>query len=160
MNVQTIKELIEIVSQSDIAELVVEDDDKKLVIKRPSAFIGQGQAVVSANLIPPANPVEVGQPQQAPADEPGSTETELVAANQITVNAPMVGTFYVAPAPDAEPYVKVGDRVQVGQPLCIIEAMKLMNEIEAEVSGKIVKVLVSNAQPVEYGQPLFVIEQD
>ena len=102
----------------------------------------------------------MGQPQQAPADEPGSTETELVAANQITVNAPMVGTFYVAPAPDAEPYVKVGDRVQVGQPLCIIEAMKLMNEIEAEVSGKIVKVLVSNAQPVEYGQPLFVIEQD
>ena len=70
----------------------------------------------------------------------------------------MVGTFYRAPAPDAEPYVEVGSIVEVGQPLCIIEAMKLMNEIESEVSGRIVEILVENAQPVEYGQPLFVIE--
>jgi acetyl-CoA carboxylase biotin carboxyl carrier protein len=102
----------------------------------------------------------------APAPEAGGREAVREAAtpaaegadNLVTVEAPMVGTFYRAPRPDAPPFVNEGDTVKEGQPLCIIEAMKLMNEIEARVAGRIAKILVENAQPVEYGQPLFLVE--
>jgi len=89
--------------------------------------------------------------------EPGSVEQES-DSNLVEYKAPMVGTFYRSPAPDADPYIKEGDNIAPGKVLCIIEAMKLMNEIEAEINGKIVKILVDNAQPVEYNQPLFLIE--
>ena len=102
----------------------------------------------------PAAQERVPGAQAAPAPpEAASTPSTTVA-----ITSPMVGTFYRAPAPDADPYVEVGDRVEVGQTVCIVEAMKLMNEIEAEVRGKIVKVLVENMQPVEYGQQLFLLE--
>jgi acetyl-CoA carboxylase biotin carboxyl carrier protein len=98
--------------------------------------------------------------QPAAVDLARESETDVeIQEGRVTIEAPMVGTFYRAPAPDAEPYVRVGDVVEVGQPLCIIEAMKLMNEIESEVRGKVLEILADNAQPVEYGQPLFVIEQ-
>ncbi|HEY8417672.1 MAG TPA: acetyl-CoA carboxylase biotin carboxyl carrier protein, partial [Limnochordales bacterium] len=109
-------------------------------------------------------PVPVVQAvEQAAAPAPASPATDGKAAPRddryVQITAPMVGTFYRAPAPDAEPYVKVGDVVEVGQTLCIIEAMKLMNEIESEVRGRVVEILVENAEPVEYGQPLFVLER-
>jgi acetyl-CoA carboxylase biotin carboxyl carrier protein len=103
----------------------------------------------------------------APAGAPASTEAAVGLApaagstatgNLLVVTSPMVGTFYRAPAPDADPYIEVGDPVSVGQTVCIVEAMKLMNEIESEVKGRVVKILVENAQPVEYGQKLFLIE--
>ena len=90
--------------------------------------------------------------------ESGASTVEKPNANQLEVRSPMVGTFYRSPAPDADPYTEVGQRVEVGQTLCIIEAMKLMNEIESEFTGKVVKILVENAQPVEYNQVLFLIE--
>ena len=86
--------------------------------------------------------------------------TELAKTNEVTVSSPIVGTFYRAPAPDKAPYVQAGDMVKKGQVLCIVEAMKLMNEIESETSGKILQILIENGQPVEYGQPLFVIEPE
>ena len=95
----------------------------------------------------------------APAATPAAKPEDAVPDNVVEVHSPMVGTFYRAPSPDADPYVEVGQSVSVGQTLCIVEAMKLMNEIEAEISGKIVKILVENAQPVEYNQPLFLIEK-
>ncbi|MDH7499688.1 MAG: acetyl-CoA carboxylase biotin carboxyl carrier protein, partial [candidate division NC10 bacterium] len=93
-----------------------------------------------------------------PPSSPGEVQEKEVAAHLLTVTSPMVGTFYRAPFPGAEPFVEPGDTVEKGKTLCIIEAMKLMNEIEAEVSGRIDSILVENAQPVEYGQPLFLIE--
>ena len=95
-----------------------------------------------------------------PASDVQSGEESFDDERYITITAPMVGTFYRAPAPDAPPYVEVGDLVEEGQALCIIEAMKLMNEIESEVRGRVVKILVENAEPVEYGQPLFVLEKE
>ena len=97
-------------------------------------------------------------PSRAPEGVAVSRGPVEAAAAVLTIDAPMVGTFYGAPAPDAQPYVREGDVVKKGQIVCIIEAMKLMNEIEAKVAGRVAKVLVENAQPVEYGQPLFVVE--
>ncbi|MCS6869029.1 acetyl-CoA carboxylase biotin carboxyl carrier protein, partial [Thermus sp.] len=106
--------------------------------------------------LPPA-PAEAAPPP-APAEPPKRERAEEACAGCVEVKAPIVGTFYRAPAPDAPPYVKEGDRVEKGQVLCIIEAMKLMNEIESEVSGVVKKILVQNGEPVEYGQPLFLIQ--
>ena len=103
--------------------------------------------------LPPAAAERGPGSATAPSSEAASPPSKTVA-----ISSPMVGTFYRAPAPDADPYVEVGDRVDVGQTVCIVEAMKLMNEIESEVRGTIVKVLVENSQPVEYGQQLFLIE--
>ncbi|MBO8142634.1 MAG: acetyl-CoA carboxylase biotin carboxyl carrier protein [Firmicutes bacterium] len=149
MDLDRIKELIELVSASDIAEFELEIDDFKVALRKFSA---------APRPVPAAQPAEAPKAvaHEAPA-ESGPTSHDDDRFIQIT--APMVGTFYRAPAPDAEPYVKVGDVVEAGQPLCIIEAMKLMNEIESEVRGRVAQILVENAQPVEYGQPLFVLEK-
>jgi len=158
MHVREIKELIQAVSESSLAEFTLEDEEKglKLTLRKPAALAPAAAA-----------PPEAAVPAQASAPPPGEVpetldleEDELDDSRYVTITAPMVGTFYRAPAPDAEPYVNVGDHVTVGQALCIIEAMKLMNEIESEVKGRIVKILVENAEPVEYGQPLFVIEKE
>lgn len=104
----------------------------------------------------PAGPAAIAPPPAAPESE--AAETEEVAGH--VLQSPIVGTFYRAPNPDAEPFVEVGDRVKVGQVLCIVEAMKLMNEIESDIEGTIAKIFIENAQPVEYGEPLFVIQTD
>nr|MBO2472040.1 acetyl-CoA carboxylase biotin carboxyl carrier protein [Bacillota bacterium] len=137
-------------SDTDVVEFELETPEFKVKIKQ-----GVPQAV------PPAQAAPVLAPAQAaPAPNAAPAPAQAPQAdNLVQVTAPMVGTFYRAPAPDAEPYVKVGDIVEVGQPLCIIEAMKLMNEIESETRGRIKEILVENAQPVEYGQPLFIIEK-
>lgn len=151
MNIDQIKELIEILNHTDIAELCVESEGVKISIKKGAAFMPQPVVVQPQALASP--------PQREPAGAQLEAPSERVDEGKyVTVTAPMVGTFYRAPAPDAAPYVSVGDIVDVGQPLCIIEAMKLMNEIESEVKGRIVEILVENEEPVEYGQPLFRIE--
>lgn len=150
MDLQQIKELVNLINQTDIAELTLKQDGINLAIKKSGA-VGAG------------NREWDGASAAAPAPAQASETAPIDAAPEETgtvVKSPMVGTFYSAPAPDAAPFVSVGTRVEKGQTLCIIEAMKLMNEIEAEVTGTVVKIMVENAQPVEYGQPLLVIKED
>ncbi len=105
-----------------------------------------------------ANSAETGRPAQPAAMEPAAIKESMDAAGLVTITSPIVGTFYRSPAPDADAYIEEGDVVKKGQVLCIVEAMKLMNEIESEVDGRVVKILVESSKPVEYGQPLFLIE--
>jgi acetyl-CoA carboxylase biotin carboxyl carrier protein len=144
-----IRRLIRLVQRTGIGELEISSGGRSV---RISAF-----GAPAAHLVPAMGPGSV--PAERRADPaPASTDGTSPASTAVAITSPMVGTFYRAPAPDADPYVEAGDKVEVGQTVCIIEAMKLMNEIEAEVRGTIVKVLVENAQPVEYGQPLFLVE--
>lgn len=142
MELEDLKELIELLKETDITELQLEKDGMKVRIKR--------EKLLSSIEMPVHKPVAFHEKIVAETEE----ETQRI----ITVTSPIVGTFYGLPAPDAAPFVEVGVRVKKGQVLCIIEAMKLMNEIESEVEGIIVKILVENGQPVEYGEPLFLIE--
>ncbi|HHJ40103.1 MAG: acetyl-CoA carboxylase biotin carboxyl carrier protein subunit [Methylothermaceae bacteria B42] len=150
MDIRKIKKLIEILEETSIAEIEIHEGEESLRISRVSATT---QIVAPVETPPPAP-----QPQ-APAEEvvPAAEEVEEEPAGHI-VRSPMVGTFYRAPAPGAKPFVEVGHHVNVGDTLCIIEAMKILNQIEADKSGVITKILVENGQPVEYNQPLFVIE--
>jgi len=136
---------VELAVQNDLAEIEVEEAGLRVrVVRRRAA--GPGAPVEAADGRSPAT---------AKVEAPGRAEA---AAGLVALEAPMVGTFYRAPAPDADPFVREGDVVEEGQVLCIVEAMKLMNEIEAKVGGRVAKILVDNGQPVEYGQPLFLIE--
>lgn len=150
MDINLLKKLIKLVEQSDITEFSVQEGDLKVKISKNS----KGSALV--NVQPPTliSPTV----SQKPEIETSIVPSVEVKSNLHEIKSPIVGTFYRAPAPDADPYVKVGDVVSAGTVLCIVEAMKLMNEIESDVSGKIVKILVDNATPVEYNQPLFLIE--
>ena len=159
MRAKEIRELVKIVESSNVGELEI---TRWLWGRIRISKTSIGNAVASPSTYPaqPVAQVTVPAPASAaPAPVAAEAKSEAEpASNLVEVLAPMVGTFYRAPAPDAAPYVKEGDVVSKGKVLCIIEAMKLMNEIESEQSGKIVKVLVENAQPVEYNQPLFLIE--
>jgi acetyl-CoA carboxylase biotin carboxyl carrier protein len=141
MEIDDLKELIELLKETDITEIQLEKDGTKVRIKR--------EKILSSVEIPVQ---KFGSLQEKVT---GETEEE---ARLITVTSPIVGTFYRAPSPEASPFVEVGTKVKKGQVLCIVEAMKLMNEIESEADGIIIKVLVENGQPVEYGEPLFLIE--
>lgn len=142
MEMNEIKELIHLFKDTDITELTIEREGFKIKIKREK-------------FIAPFEIKELQKPAEVQKIElPKEEETKRL----ITVTSPIVGTFYRAPSSDAPPFVEVGTKVKKGQPLCIIEAMKLMNEIESEVDGIVVKILVENGQPVEYGEPLFLIE--
>ena len=169
MNLRQIKALINIAIEKDIAELEFEKGDEKLRIRRfprggPSDNPNSPPYVVVASAPPSiaeaVQPPPVAPPSK-PAPPPPAASTEESAEQEedlVMVTAPIVGTFYEAPSPDAPSFVEVGDKVQTGQVLCIIEAMKLMNEIEAETGGVVVKRFVSNAQPVDYGAALFAIK--
>jgi len=161
MNQKELKELIDFLIEKDISEFELERGDVKVRIKRGA----ETAAPVITHAVPmAAMPMATTPPAQAthtpaaPAPSPASAPPPAAAEEELhTVKSPIVGTFYEAPGPGALPFVKPGDQVAAGQVLCIIEAMKLMNEIEADASGEVVKVLVNNGQPVEYGQPLFAI---
>ncbi|WP_224981745.1 acetyl-CoA carboxylase biotin carboxyl carrier protein [Geomonas agri] len=156
MDIKDLKMLIKMVTETDITEFELENADDKVVIKRGcSAPQFQMQAPVAYQYAPAA-PVAAAAPAAAPAAAaPAAAEKE----QGDVLTSPIVGTFYRAPAPDAAPFVEVGQIVEKGQVLCIVEAMKLMNEIEAEFKCKIVKICKENAQPVEYGDTLFVVEK-
>ena len=163
MNLDEIKELMDALEERDIQEFELEKGDEKIRIRRGPAENGDRspQVVLAPGLAAP-QPAEISAPANPTASSPPDPPAEAADASgsddSLTeVKSPIVGTFYEASSPDADPFVSVGDKVAVGQVLCIIEAMKLMNEIEAEVAGTIEKRLASNGQPVEYGEPLFAI---
>ncbi len=149
MNLKEIKEIVNLMNQNDLAEIEVEREGAKLKIKRVGGQIIE-QVVRPAAVAAPA--AVSAQPAEAPAPSAGSGKPTK------NITSPMVGTFYRAPSPEAPPFVENGQIVEVGQVVCIVEAMKLMNEIKSEVKGKIVEIPVENAEPVEFGQALFVIE--
>jgi len=164
MDLKEIRQLIKVVESSDISEFELEEEGTRLKISKKaysgngSVQANEGHMIPSSGITPAAMPPPAAPlPTPLIAEEPAPV-TETPATNIFDVRSPMVGTFYQAPSPDADSYVQVGDTVSVGQTMCIVEAMKLMNEIESEVNGKIVKILVENAQPVEYNQVLFQIE--
>jgi acetyl-CoA carboxylase biotin carboxyl carrier protein len=165
MNQKELKELIDFLIEKDISEFELERGDVKVRIKRggdtSAPIIAHAVPIASVPIAPPAAAVAapslhasaaVTPPHAAAAPPPAAVEEELHQ-----VKSPIVGTFYESPAPGSLPFVKPGDQVAAGQVLCIIEAMKLMNEIESDVSGEVVRALVNNGQPVEYGQALFAI---
>ncbi len=156
MELEKIIELIHTVSESNLTQFTMEEGNLKISMKtdKQTKVIAAPQAVAA---VPAAVAAEIVQPAAAPSQENTRQEQEETLDGNI-VKSPLVGTFYDAPSPDAEPYVKVGDTVKKGQVLAIVEAMKLMNEIESEFDGTVEKVLVSNEEVVEFGQPLFVIK--
>jgi acetyl-CoA carboxylase biotin carboxyl carrier protein len=159
MNFKDIQRLLDAVAAAEISEFSLETADYKLMVKRTGVqAIAQNLVMPTASQVVPT-PTPTPMIQTAAKDEAAAPVLPAVTAtNLIEITAPIVGTFYASPAPEAPAYVKVGDKVEAGQVLCIIEAMKLMNEIEAEASGKLVEILVKNEDPVEYGQVLFRIE--
>lgn len=143
MELEDLKELMGLLKDTDITEVQIEKDGVKVKIKRDK-FFGH---------------LEVPQPHHLPEKREAGKEDELETEGRLlTVTSPIVGTLYRSPSPDAAPFVEVGARVKKGQVLCIIEAMKLMNEIESEIDGVVVRILVENGHPVEYGEPLFMID--
>lgn len=177
MNLRQIQELIKFVAKSGATEVDLEIGDVKLSIKSPPKGKVQNndQPIAPTQIIPlqqpviqaPVTPQPITQNQQPVASnyvnksdntENISVNKDVENSNYVTIKAPIIGTFYRRSSPEKEPFVNVGDKINVNDPLCIIEAMKLFNEIESEVSGKIVKVLVDDMSPVEYNQPLFLID--
>ncbi|MFA6944938.1 MAG: acetyl-CoA carboxylase biotin carboxyl carrier protein [Pedobacter sp.] len=154
MDIKQIQELIKFVSRSGVNEVSIEQEDFKITIKtnQPPAY-----QVQAAPQIQPA-PAPAGITVSAPAEVKAAAPAKDENSNYITIKSPMIGTFYRSSSPDKPLFVNVGDEIKAGQVVCIIEAMKLFNEIESEISGRIVKVLVDNASPVEYDQPLFLVE--
>jgi acetyl-CoA carboxylase biotin carboxyl carrier protein len=154
MDIKDLKLLVKMITETDITEFELDNSEEKIVIRR-------GPKTEYINVAAPAAQMYSAAPQMAaPAAAAASEPAAVVAAEAgETVNSPIVGSFYRAPAPDAAPYVEVGQIVEKGQVLCIVEAMKLMNEIESEFRCKIVKICKENAQAVEFGDPLFVIER-
>src|SRR4030043_2178470 len=142
MEIEDLKELIDLLRETDITELQLEKDGTKVRIKRERML----------------SPMEIQLQRFSSLQEKVTPETAEEETRLITITSPIVGTFYRAPSPEAAPFVEIGSRVKKGQVLCIVEAMKLMNEIESEIDGTIIKALVENGQPVEYGEPLFLIE--
>ncbi|MBE0645083.1 MAG: acetyl-CoA carboxylase biotin carboxyl carrier protein [Bacteroidetes bacterium] len=154
MDLQFVRKCIKIVNDAQIAELEIEEDGKRLRITRSFA----NETHVMSMPYPAAQQPVAAQVPAAPAAPTAAMETAPAGEKHHEVHSPIVGTFYRSSSPDADPYIQVGDTVGKGQVLCIIEAMKIMNEIESDASGRIVKVLVENGQPVEYNQPLFLID--
>ncbi|MDA8088251.1 MAG: acetyl-CoA carboxylase biotin carboxyl carrier protein [Nitrospiraceae bacterium] len=140
MELEDIKALLELLKDTDVTEIQVEKEGSKVKIRRGRFY------------------TSVEFPAEAPGAPPQIKHEEAEKDRLITITAPLVGTFYRAPTPEAPSFVEIGSFVKKGQVLCIVEAMKLMNEIESEIEGQVVKVLVENGQPVEYGEPLFLIE--
>lgn len=148
MNIKKIKELVEIMNDNNLGEVEIENEGTKIKLLKQGA--GVSVQAAAAPVMPQAvtSAPQAADPSEAPAENPNLKE----------VKSPMVGTFYKSPAPDAAPYVQAGDIVKQGDVLCIVEAMKLMNEVKAEFGGKIVEVCLENADPVEFGQTLFKVE--
>ena len=160
MDFKQIQELIKMINKSNIGEVSIEEKGFKLTIKQKEEPV---QQLIAAPM--QAQPVATmaahsaaAQPASVAAPEKSSKAAEAPAGNTVTIKSPMIGTFYRSPSPDKPSFINVGDEIDPGKVVCIIEAMKLFNEIESEVKGRIIKVLVEDASPVEYDQPLFLVE--
>jgi acetyl-CoA carboxylase biotin carboxyl carrier protein len=165
MNTNYIQRLIKLVEESEIESLEVSSWGRKIRIvqKAPGSENGQGEGPLVQTVAAPVATAPAPQPAPAAAASPAAAAEAAPAVEEdlgklVAVKSPMVGTFYAAPSPDADPYVSLNEKISVGQVVCIVEAMKLMNEIESEVGGRIARILVENAQPVEFGQTLFLID--
>ena len=156
MDIKQVQELVKIINKTNISEIRIEEEGLKITIKQKEdapVHVVSTQQMPQTYFAPTAAtaPVLAGAP-------PKAAEAPKVADNLLTIKSPMIGTFYRSPSPDKPVFVNIGDEILVGNPVCIIEAMKLFNEIESEVKGTIVKVLVDDASPVEYDQPLFLVD--
>ena len=159
LNFNELRELVTTLSQSDVSELTLKSAELELTLRKQGAMVLPAAATETVTTAPAPVAVQVteSQPSSAP---PAAAPTPPPSAdsNLVEITSPMVGTFYRSPAPEEPPFVDVGDRISTGQTVCIIEAMKLMNELEAEVTGEIVEILVNNSDPVEFGQPLMRVK--
>jgi acetyl-CoA carboxylase biotin carboxyl carrier protein len=156
MDLSYIKKIIRLVENSDVDEIEIEEEGKKIRVAKRQNSLGTYQS------LPQPQPYAMPPVVPAPLPPAEKKETETKAKPEVQyheIRSPIVGTFYRAPSPDAEPYVEVGQTVKAGDVLCIVEAMKLMNEIESDIDGKVVKILVENGKPVEYNQVLFHVEK-
>lgn len=153
MDLNLIRKLVKLVDSSEVTDLEIEENGTRVKIAKKIRGV---QAVTQPQILSPSNSVAPTPSVEKPEEEAPVKEETKEKLHEI--HSPIVGTFYRAPAPDADPYVQVGDTISSGSVLCIVEAMKLMNEIESDVNGKIVKILVENGKPVEYNQPLFLVE--
>ena len=158
MNLKQIQDLIKFVSKSGVTEVSLETKEIKITIKTGNKSETVVTQVVPQIAAAPVAPAVVSAPAPQTVAEKAAEVKAGNEAKYITIKSPMIGTFYRTPSPDKPTFVNIGDEIKLGKVICIIEAMKLFNEIESEVSGKIVKVLVDNASPVEYDQPLFLID--
>ncbi len=156
MDIEYITKLIELISDSKVDEIEIEEDGKKIRIAKSHAAAAAPQPMMYSVAPPPQN---YQSPAPVTQTAPVASEASTAPPSKLQeVKSPIVGTFYSAPAPDAPPFVEVGSMISKGSPLCIVEAMKLMNEIESDVSGKIVQIMVENGDPIEYDQVLFLVE--
>jgi acetyl-CoA carboxylase biotin carboxyl carrier protein len=172
IDLQQIKELLGIVSSTDVTEFTIEFGDQRITVKKDRPVLAQTfeipaqqrqvvhAAAASATAVaePPRAAASTQSPEAPKVDTVASVEDNGTPANTVAITSPMVGTFYGQPSPTAASFVKMGDRITVGQTVCIIEAMKLMNDLPSEVSGKIVKICVENGTTVEYGQTLYLVD--
>lgn len=157
MDLKLIKNILDLIAESDVNEVALEEGDFKIKVVKSAAVeqVTYSQPAQAQQMQAPAAPA----PQQAAAATAEDTTSDDAPAGE-TVKSPIVGTFYEAPSPDSDAFVKVGDTVSKGDTLCIVEAMKIMNEIEAEFGGTVQKIIVNDGQPVEFEQPLFIIKKD
>lgn len=173
IDLKTIRELLAVVGNTDITELTIESGDQRITVKKAPVGSIVAPQLYAESVVPVLAPAPKLAPSATMSFEPKTTAAPepareapppplpaepTVSANHVPITSPMVGTFYSSPSPTAPPFVNIGDHVNVGQTVCIIEAMKLMNDMPSEVAGKIVKVLVENGTTVEYGQPLFMVD--
>lgn len=163
MEYKQIQELLKAVNKSNISELSIKDGDFEITIKQANTetqFVAVQASMPQMMQPAPQQMMQAPQaPQQQIAAAPAASSAPAAeASNTVTIKSPMIGTFYRSSGPDKPPFVGVGDEIKPGQVICIVEAMKLFNEIESEISGRIVKVLVDDASPIEYDQPLFLVE--
>jgi len=161
MDFKQIQELIKMVNESNIGEVSIEQKEFKITIRQKEETITQVVAAsmpASGYALPQQAPAQSLPPAQAAPSTAPAAPAAAASANTVTIKSPMIGTFYRRPSPDKPNFIEVGDEVSTGKVVCIIEAMKLFNEIESEVKGKVVKILVEDSSPVEYDQPLFLVE--
>jgi acetyl-CoA carboxylase biotin carboxyl carrier protein len=151
-----LRDLVAALDQTDIAELTLKGAHFELTLRKPSAADSLAAPIAAPSAVTTVAPATAAPSSTGSA--PAASPAPAVDDSLVAITSPMVGTFYRSPAPEEPPFVDVGDRIQTGQTVCIIEAMKLMNELDAEVSGEIVEILVQNSEPVEYGQPLMRVK--
>ena len=156
LDIDKIKKLIEVMVANDLVEISLRDGEEEVNLRRPNTAAAAGSPEVMMHGANP-NPVPVVAPPQVTAEEASGQKAQADEDELVEITSPMVGTFYTASSPDAPPFVKIGQQVHVGMVVCILEAMKVFNEIKSEVAGTLERIVAKNAEPVEYGQPLFLI---
>lgn len=150
MNVKEIKEIVGLMNENNLSELEIEKEGMRIKIKKGASHTQDAQ---TASFFIEREKAQTLEPKGA-----AQPQTAVIDKNRVEVKSPMVGTFYRAPSPEAPPFVELNQEIEPGQVICIIEAMKLMNEIKSEIKGRILEILVDNAEPIEFGQPLFIVE--